>query len=200
MRRSGWNAAPDVPWMQCGGQGPPLVVKWRVLAGCQSRLAKMGMPASRARRRYSLQTGTTASPSATASEPPGQKSFWTSTITSASAMVASCARRERAPHRGESSASGLRARVEAVELGGAVLAAHAGVRRRLHDAGEQQLLAEVALVEPAVEDRLVDVLQLAEGELGRQELEADGGVFQLAAQPLQRVGEDVRVVESQLGE
>src|SRR5207248_7665886 len=64
---------------QCGGQTPPYSWKWVVFAGCQSREVKIGMPARSAASAHADRTGMTASPSATARDPPGQKSFCGST-------------------------------------------------------------------------------------------------------------------------
>src|SRR6266568_3498345 len=61
------------------GQIPPYALKWLVLAGCQSRVLKTGSPRSRNSFINLLSGATTSSPCATASDPPGQKSFWTST-------------------------------------------------------------------------------------------------------------------------
>src|SRR4029077_3366658 len=98
---------------------------------------------------YRFSSGTTAWPSATASKPPGQKSFCTSTTSRASFIT---------PLLFEASRLLLGARVEAVERGGPVLADFARLQRLLQDARRQQLLAEVALIEAAIEDRLVDLL------------------------------------------
>src|SRR5690348_15876716 len=73
--------------------------------------------------------------------------------------------------------------VEAIEPRRAVLADLLHALRRLHNARDQQLLAEVALVQRAVQNGLVDLLQLAQRELRRQQLEANGRVLQLATQP-----------------
>src|ERR1043165_1936601 len=70
--------------MQCGGHSPPYALKWIVFFGCQSRVAKIGRPALANLSIEAFSRGTTASPPVTASAPPGQKSFCTSTITSAS--------------------------------------------------------------------------------------------------------------------
>src|ERR1700738_4458277 len=62
---------------------PPYTAKCFVLAGCQSRVLKTGSPRSRKTLINLLSAGTTASPFATARDPPGQKSFCTSTTISA---------------------------------------------------------------------------------------------------------------------
>ena len=63
----------------------------------------------------------------------------------------------------------------------------------------EDLLAEVALVERAFQDRLVQPLELREGELPREQLEADRLVADLPLQPPEGGGEDVGVVEGQAG-
>ena len=55
-------------------------------AACQSRERMTGRPSRAKREMYSFSTGTTSSPAAIPSEPPGQKSFCTSTTSSGSAM------------------------------------------------------------------------------------------------------------------
>src|SRR3546814_344843 len=98
--RSGWKAAPALPWTQCTGHRtcvpygicvvsngalPGCAIAKEVWsAGCQScvTIRCANLPASR------FITGTTASPSGTASAPPGQKSFCTSTTISISARWA----------------------------------------------------------------------------------------------------------------
>ncbi len=69
-----------LPATQWTGHGPPCGTNEPWSGECQSRVATT-RGASRASR---LSTSITASPSATASAPPGQKSFWTSTTISAS--------------------------------------------------------------------------------------------------------------------
>src|SRR4051812_12431571 len=88
-RSPSWRAAPRVSCTQWGGQGPPHSLKCLVFAGCQSRDAKIGRPAASKSAMYRVSTGTTPSPRATASEPPGQKSYWTSTSKSAAFSTAS---------------------------------------------------------------------------------------------------------------
>src|SRR5206468_3249240 len=78
------SSAPGVPATQCGGQGPPCAAKEPWSGGCQSRVAT-----TRPKRPESTSSRTRspiASPSGTASAPPGVKSFWKSTMISASAM------------------------------------------------------------------------------------------------------------------
>src|SRR5690606_34056556 len=67
------------PLTQWGGHGPPCASNETWSGGCQSRVAKTGTPAASAAAIQRLRTGTMASPSGTASAPPGQKSRWTST-------------------------------------------------------------------------------------------------------------------------
>src|SRR3954454_10705195 len=76
------SSAPGVPATQCGGQAPPCAAKEPWSAGCQSRVAT-----TRSKRPESISSRTRpaiASPSGTASAPPGVKSFWKSTMISAS--------------------------------------------------------------------------------------------------------------------
>src|SRR4029450_7252539 len=80
----GCSRAPAVPCTQCGGQTPPYAAKRVVRAGCQSREATPHPPRAANRSAAGCRSGSTASPSGTASAPPGQKSFCTSTTTSAS--------------------------------------------------------------------------------------------------------------------
>ena len=85
--------------------------------------------------------------------------------------------------------------VEAVQPRGAVgdvLLHFVGLDQQIHG---EHALAEVALVELALEHELVQVLELREREFLRQQLEADGLIAQLAAQPLERRLQDVRVIE-----
>src|SRR5690606_33118742 len=86
---------------------------------------------------------------------------------------------------------------EAVERGGAAAALAPLVAGLLEDAEAEHLPAEVPLVEGLGEDGLVDALQLAERELGRQELEGDRRVLGLVAQALERVVDDAAVIEGQ---
>src|SRR3954447_21948278 len=81
------SSAPGVPATQCGGHGPggSDVSNEPWSAGCQSRVATTR--SKRPESSSSRTRGAIASPSATASAPPGQKSFWKSMISSASATV-----------------------------------------------------------------------------------------------------------------
>src|SRR5499426_483766 len=56
--------------------------------------------------------------------------------------------------------------------------------------------AEILLVQVAPRDRLHGALQLGEGEFARHQLEYDGTVFELGAQPRDRGGEDAAVIEA----
>src|SRR5262249_14160692 len=56
--------------------------------------------------------------------------------------------------------------------------------------------AEILLVQVAPRDRLHGALQFGEGELARHQLEYDGTVFELGAQPRDRGGEDAAVIEA----
>src|SRR3954470_18680049 len=80
------SSAPGVPATQCGGQMPPCAENEPWSAGCQSRVAT-----TRSKRPESMSSrtrGAIASPSGTASAPPGEKSFWKSTMISARATAA----------------------------------------------------------------------------------------------------------------
>src|SRR4051812_12264835 len=88
-------------------------------------------------------------------------------------------------------------RVELEELRGPGRSAAALLRERNDQAGGEQLLAEVALVHFALQHGFVEMLELRERELRRQQLEADRLISHLAAQPLHRGGEDGRVIEGQ---
>src|SRR4051812_45873559 len=85
--------------------------------------------------------------------------------------------------------------VESVQACGAVrdVAFHlVGLDEEVHC---EHALAEVALVESALEHELVEVLQLRERELFRQQLEADRLIAQLAAQARERRLQNVGVIE-----
>jgi hypothetical protein len=64
-------------------------------------------------------------------------------------------------------------------------------------AGAQDLAAEVRQVRSLAPDRLVDAAQVGERERLGDEARGQGGVLQLGADALQRVGQDARVVERQ---
>lgn len=71
--------------------------------------------------------------------------------------------------------------------------------------GDEEVVAEdffakVALVDVGAEDTLIEALELGEGELGGEELEADGLVGELAAEAGQGGGEDLGVVEGERGD
>src|SRR5207249_11353270 len=70
---------------------------------------------------------------------------------------------------------------EGVERGGPVRSAPHAARAR-EQPEREDLLAEVAPVEPAPEDGLVHLLQLAEGETGREERVDEFGVRELGTQ------------------
>ena len=63
------------------------------------------------------------------------------------------------------------------------------------EAGGEQAAAEGVLVHRMTEDTLVNTLQLAQREPVGEQLEADGGVVELAAQALDTESEHARVVE-----
>src|SRR5256885_15257891 len=83
ISKSGWNRAPFVPWTQCTGHAPPNSLKCFVSRGCQSRVKITGNPRRPNRPIVRFTRGIIASPSGTPSAPPGQKSFWMSTTSSA---------------------------------------------------------------------------------------------------------------------
>src|SRR5882724_5644377 len=92
------------------------------------------------------------------------------------------------------------AAIETVEPRGAVsdaLLDLVGLDQEVH---RQDLLPEVALVEVGPEDDLVQPLELGEREPRREELEADRGVADLAAQAIVSAAHDVVVIERELGE
>src|SRR4051794_13976627 len=87
---SAWcSSAPGVPATQCTGHGPPWSANEPWSGGCQSRVATTRSYSPDPAR--SLMRPAIASPSGTASAPPGQKSFWKSTMTSACFTRASIA-------------------------------------------------------------------------------------------------------------
>src|SRR3954471_15820577 len=69
-----------------------------------------------------------------------------------------------------------------------------------HDLHAEYLFAEVAFVEFAIEDHFVNVLQLAQRELLRQELETDRLILHLGSHALVRCDEDSLVVECEVGQ
>src|SRR3954465_11529154 len=76
--------------------------------------------------------------------------------------------------------------VEPVQPGGAVgdvLLDFVAFDQQIH---RENLLAKITLVDLALEHRLVELLQLGERELRREQLEADGLVTHLSLQPLKR--------------
>src|SRR5262249_22468772 len=87
--------------------------------------------------------------------------------------------------------------IEPVELRGPVgdvLLHLVEIHEQIHG---EDLLAEVALVERPLEDRLVDLLELRERELRGQELEPDGLVAHLSLEPRERSVRDLGVIEGQ---
>src|ERR1043165_59605 len=126
-----------------------------------------------------LATSIVSSPRATASAPPGQKSYCRSTRISARVARILDRQPERLLERPL-----VLAAVEAVQPRGAMsytLLRLVGLDEEIH---REDLLAEVSLVELGTEDDLVQPLQLGQREPRRQQLEADGGVADLAAQAL----------------
>src|SRR5262249_1024652 len=71
-----------------------------------------------------------------------------------------------------------------------------GLAGRLDQGRGFNQAAEVLLVQVAPRDRLHRALQLGEGELARHQLEYDGTVFELGAQPRDRGGEDAAGIEA----
>src|SRR5207237_512335 len=86
---------------------------------------------------------------------------------------------------------------EAVQLGGAVRPLAARVGHRGQDADLLHLAAEVAAVQRPAQDRLKQRLQLAQRELVRQQLEAQGRLADPAAQVVQGGLQQRGVVEGQ---
>src|SRR6185437_3523668 len=82
-----------------------------------------------------------------------------------------------------------------IQCGGPVLSGFTRLRDLFEDSRREHLLAEVALIERAIENRLVDLLELAQREGWREQLEADSRIFQLAAQPLPGIVENLVMVE-----
>src|SRR5216684_3159887 len=70
--------------------------------------------------------------------------------------------------------------------------------RRFDDAPVDDLAPEVPAVDVETEHGLVDVLELGDRELGGEQLEAERGVADLAAQPPHGVIDDLAVVERHL--
>ena len=87
--------------------------------------------------------------------------------------------------------------LEAIQLRGPVADVLFELAGRHDQARGEQTAAERILVERAAENRFVDFLQLPERELARQELKADGGVVELAAEALDDETEDVGMVEGE---
>src|SRR5215813_3861645 len=71
-----------------------------------------------------------------------------------------------------------------------------GLAGRLDQGRGFNQATEILLVQVAPRDRLHRALQLGEGELARHQLEYDGTVFELGAQPRDRGGEDAAVIEA----
>src|SRR3954470_6423982 len=134
------SSAPGVPATQCGGHMPPCAENESWSAGCQSRVAT-----TRSKRPESISSrtrGAIASPFGTASAPPGEKSFWKSTMTSASATrptliamaVLPQALRRAVPTRVRDDV-----RLRAVAVGAGLIPP-----RTMHSAGERELLQRLA--------------------------------------------------------
>ena len=89
--------------------------------------------------------------------------------------------------------------VEAVELGGAVGSFAVGFVEGKEEIEAEDFFAEVALVQVGTEDGFVEGLELAERELGREELEADGFVAEFATQALEGGMKDLSVIKGEGG-
>ena len=90
--------------------------------------------------------------------------------------------------------------IEAEELGGAVGAFAVLLFEGDEEVVAEDFFAEIALVDVGAEDAFVEALELGEGELGREELEADGLVGELATEAGEGGGEDLGVVEGERGD
>jgi hypothetical protein len=88
---------------------------------------------------------------------------------------------------------------EAKELCGAVGAATTLFIQAFKQLGGEHLFSEVALIQLAAQDQLIDILQLGQGELCGQEGIGDTGVAQLGAEPAQRELDHVGMVKGQGG-
>ena len=88
-------------------------------------------------------------------------------------------------------------RVNAYSSGGRCPTPSATASGRRDEAAVEDPPPEAVLVQGPTEDRLVDEAQLAEAEVTRQELEADRGVVELAAEAAHRGREDVGMVEGE---
>src|SRR5436190_12491372 len=77
-------------------------------------------------------------------------------------------------------------RVEAEQLRRAMTSGHLGFLEWNEQTEAQNFLAEISLVQVGFEHRLVEMLELRQGKLRRQQLEADRLVTHLAFQPGQR--------------
>src|ERR671937_541154 len=86
---------------------------------------------------------------------------------------------------------------EPVQLGWPVTDAGVALARRLDEAAIEDPAPEAVLVEGTTEDRLVDEAQVAQAEAVWEELEADRGVIELAADTFHGHAQDVRMVEGE---
>src|SRR5262245_36763654 len=150
-------------------------------------------------------TGIVSSPCATASAPPGQKSYCRSmrrrarmreAYSSPPSFVASATlHRELEALAGEPL---VLAAVEAIQPRRAVAYALldlVGLDEQIHC---EDLFAEVAFVQIGAEDDLVQTLELREREARREQLESDRRVANLAPQPLVSARDDLAVIEREL--
>ena len=78
-------------------------------------------------------------------------------------------------------------------------ASHPGFLERHEQAEAQHFFAKIPLVQIGFQNRFVKMLEFGQGELWRQQLEPNRLVTHLALQPGQGHGQDLRVIERQLG-
>src|SRR6266576_3388134 len=86
-------------------------------------------------------------------------------------------------------------RVEAEQLRRAMTSSHLGLLQWNEQAEAEDFLAEIPLVQLGRQHCLVEMLELRECELRRQQLEPDGLVTHLAFEPGQRGRENIGVIE-----
>src|SRR5258706_15941135 len=74
---------------------------------------------------------------------------------------------------------GLCVWVKAIQAGRSVRSLHFLGARIFQNAGRENLLTEIAFIQPAVQDNLIDTLQFTQGELFGQQTKGDGSVVEL---------------------
>src|SRR3972149_1319230 len=89
-------------------------------------------------------------------------------------------------------------RAVAVEHGARADLAGAVVLRFFNYVGFQNAPAEIALIERFAQNNFVSRLQFGQGEFGRLEFEANGGILEFVTQAFQGVVQDGFVIECQL--